>query len=585
MTIIISFNRASGLFVTEFLDQFQESATATTIAFGAAPIMFSICNILLPSVLLPRFCTRTLAFAGGIFAGISVTCMSFARSMSIMTLLFGIMGFAHGFIFAPQTVLLGFYFQKRLAFANAFAFMGMAAASIVSPIVAKFLLEIYGLQGTLLLYGAFTFNIVPVALLFRPVTAYTVVSSAELNKEEDACNAHDEHSVSLLTQEEYKLHNDLCDDTSTLPSRHNKDCQINYERPMVKSHSHCVPADSERNCIESDLKSHYVLNRENMCQQRSSSQTNNDISFQKNYAPTFDSIDHSYPHDNGIESTEHEIETILGSQSKYTCEDKIKLEVEHNKESRENYIELEALQDDRLPQVTKATSASKAKDCDEVSNTSSGTHSESSLWHRFVMQMRASVYSNPLAILLLLAAGLSVHTQPMSTYLPALGEENGLSSSQVPYLLTVTGITNLVGKLAIGYIADLKLCDRLYIVLATNMIFGGVMQFTRFCQSFSIMMTLSVALGILCGVIDFMFIVLVSDKLGKEHIGHMMPGFLLVNGVVMSTDHVIVGALKDASGYFYVSFNYMGALVLLGELLFAIVLFVSNLKGKKANGI
>ena len=88
-------------------------------------------------------------------------------------------------------------------------------------------------------------------------------------------------------------------------------------------------------------------------------------------------------------------------------------------------------------------------------------------------------------------------------------------------------------------------------------------------------------MGCLSGVVDFMLPVVVSDILGKEHIGHMMSGFLLANGVFMSTDHVIAGVLKDATGFFYITYHYMGILIIVGVVFFIIVYIVARLKTKK----
>ncbi|GFR97873.1 monocarboxylate transporter 12 [Elysia marginata] len=562
ITIVISFNRASGLFVTHFLDQFQESATSTTLAFGAAPFVFSLCNILLPSVLLPRFRVRTLVFVGGIFSGISVTSMAFAQSMLVMTLCFCVMGFAHGLIFVPQTVLIGLYFKKRLSFANAFAYMGMAAAAIVSPIIARLLLDGYGLQGTLLLYGAFTFNILPAALLLRPVSVYNtditenvVLSDDNATPNENACTLLDQESSEVP---EHNKATPSCNDDGELIAE--------YIGPAKSRNVHCL--EEKEYTIE--LTAHESCHSEEIIEQLPNSQKD----------PQWVS---GCVEQKETNSTESSIDNFNSKNSSHDLNEPC--EVTHTAASYSKSKEAHCDDTAKCFLIDKKCTKSKVLNDDTCSSpsTTSSRNIFSRCFSNVWAHVRRSVYSNPLALLLLLASGLCVHTQPSLTYLPSLGEENGLSPKQVPYLLTTAGVSNLVGKLVIGYIADLRCCSRsrLYMVAGINLVLGGVFHLIRLCEGFGLMMWLSVALGTLSGVVDFMLPVLVSDILGKEHIGHMMSGFLLANGVFMSTDHVIVGALKDATGFFYISYHYMGALTLLGVVVFMIVPIVARIKANK----
>ena len=464
ITIVISFNRASGLFVTELLDQFQESATSTTIAFGAAPFMFSLCNILLPIALLPRFCPRVLIFTGGVFSGISVTSMAFARSMLTMTFLFGIMGFSHGLIFVPQTVLIGSYFKKRLAFANAFAYMGMAAAAIFSPIVGRFLLDIYGLQGTLLLYGAFTFNILTSALLLRPISSYRTEPADKVSLP-DIDKSLNEKALPLLKKEssQYLEH------VETPSSIHYEKCHL-----------------SDSSCKSDYATYHKTGNNFHQVPE-------NTNEFERYQGNDEGKTTQQTPNAQEPKDPSHDCECVLNfevSSDDLLEEDKC---LSHDNEPNNP----KCGENTQKTCILNAAILQSSGDPDEPSVSYAESHQidpphinpKKSLNRCFGgvrARVRGSVYSNSLAILLLLAAGFCVHTQPSLTYLPSLGEENGLSQSQVPYLLTVAGIFNLLGKLIIGFVADLSLCNtnRLYIVAAVNMTLGGVFHFIRYITCF-----------------------------------------------------------------------------------------------------
>ena len=484
ITIVISFNRASGLFVTYFLDQFQESATSTTMAFGAAPLMFSICNILLPTVLLPRFCPRTLAFAGGVFTGISVTSMAFARSMLTMTFLFGIMGFAHGLIFVPQTVLIGFYFKKRLAFANAFACMGMATAAIFSPILGRFLLDGFGLQGTLLLYGAFTFNILPSALLFRPVSSYSTISANDSPSENGETQV--ECTSPLLNQDlEQPPEHDIS--PSSMNSEKHQSYQISRE---LNNQDKCTKDEQIGENTNADESRQNHTNEISMQQLNFKEPTNLQQIFLRR---DNSSVDLHLEKDSMQLCLSHYKEP--GHYLNYKSKDTENVCVSHTPSSAltdEPLCSPAEAQEIVLPKedLIALRELDHEKDCPPATPQKGSPHSNcKSCWSRHFRSIlawtRNSIYSNPIAILLLLASGFCVHTQPSFTYLPSLGEENGLSSREVPYLLTTAGVFNLLGKLVIGYIADLSFCStsRLHMLVAINLVLGIALQFTRYAMS------------------------------------------------------------------------------------------------------
>ena len=70
----------------------------------------------------------------------------------------------------PTTVLLGFYFRRRRSLANSLVKCGVGVGAVAFPPIVTYLLERYGLRGSLLLMGGVCLNIIAAASLLRPVS-------------------------------------------------------------------------------------------------------------------------------------------------------------------------------------------------------------------------------------------------------------------------------------------------------------------------------------------------------------------------------------------------------------------------------
>ena len=77
-------------------------------------------------------------------------------------------GAGHACVYGPGIVLLGQYFNRRRALANALASMGSSLGGMTLPLLATTLLQQYGLRGGLLVYGAVTLHIAVFASFYRP---------------------------------------------------------------------------------------------------------------------------------------------------------------------------------------------------------------------------------------------------------------------------------------------------------------------------------------------------------------------------------------------------------------------------------
>ena len=95
-------------------------------------------------------------------------------------------GVGSGFAYSPSIVTVAQYFEKRRALANGIAVAGGGVGNFAAPPLIRYLLQEFGLDGTLLVLGGLMLNVCVCGLLLRPTSFYTVrkrISSVQNGKQ------------------------------------------------------------------------------------------------------------------------------------------------------------------------------------------------------------------------------------------------------------------------------------------------------------------------------------------------------------------------------------------------------------------
>ncbi|KAL7646870.1 UNVERIFIED_CONTAM: hypothetical protein RMT77_002127 [Armadillidium vulgare] len=117
-----------------------------------------------------EFGWRKVAIVGGILNFNSFFLSAFITNPDFLFFSFGFLGgISVGVGISLTYIVISRYFLKLRDFALATATLGSCFASFVSPITANYLLEIYGLKGACLIFGALHLNQCVAGILFQPV--------------------------------------------------------------------------------------------------------------------------------------------------------------------------------------------------------------------------------------------------------------------------------------------------------------------------------------------------------------------------------------------------------------------------------
>ncbi|XP_054836020.1 monocarboxylate transporter 5 [Eublepharis macularius] len=132
----------------------------SSLRFLAAPLVTTVCEML---------GDRQTSLIGACLFGTSCLISTVATNISFLCVSMGFLsGLSFACLYQVGAVMIVKYFKKRLALANAISRSGMGLCVLLAPFV-QFLIESYGWQGSLLIYGGMMLNLVPSSMLLWPV--------------------------------------------------------------------------------------------------------------------------------------------------------------------------------------------------------------------------------------------------------------------------------------------------------------------------------------------------------------------------------------------------------------------------------
>ncbi|XP_046581644.1 monocarboxylate transporter 13-like [Haliotis rubra] len=167
-TLMMGYIKCFGILFVEFINEFQASASMTSLVMGLTSASTSIMSLVVLNILMDRLSIRKLALAGAILISLGVTLSSV--SASIEFLLFSqslLVGSSQGLLYGPGIVLIGQYFDQRRTIATAIAASGISAGAMLMPLLLRYLLDTYSFRGALLMLGGLMMEIIVCVSFYR----------------------------------------------------------------------------------------------------------------------------------------------------------------------------------------------------------------------------------------------------------------------------------------------------------------------------------------------------------------------------------------------------------------------------------
>ncbi|XP_003217314.1 monocarboxylate transporter 6 [Anolis carolinensis] len=167
--LTLGFPSCIGVFFKNLQYDFQASNSETS---WFPSIMTAVLHAGGPlcSILVERFGCRVTVMLGGLLSGVGMVASAFSRSISQLYITAGfITGLGSCFSFQAGVTVLGYYFIRRRALANALASTGVSMGLTLWPLISQFLLDEMGWRNTFLIFGGVLLNCCVCGAVMRPV--------------------------------------------------------------------------------------------------------------------------------------------------------------------------------------------------------------------------------------------------------------------------------------------------------------------------------------------------------------------------------------------------------------------------------
>ena len=99
-------------------------------------------------------------------------------------------------------------------------------------------------------------------------------------------------------------------------------------------------------------------------------------------------------------------------------------------------------------------------------------------------------------------------------FLPEKGRISGLMEHEALFLISIIGITSMVGRIVCGWLADRPWTSPFYLYCGTIVMSGVAMLFSPFCNSQTTLSLMAAVFGINIGELIFLFLVYRSEEFG-----------------------------------------------------------------------
>ncbi|XP_075539935.1 monocarboxylate transporter 12-like [Dermacentor variabilis] len=202
----------SGLLLVFFMQKFDTTREMASWPKSIAAILSHLSGLVVYA-LQRRIKTYYLVLGSTILTSVAFISSAFAPNLFWMTITFGVIhGFGHGIFLTSSTIYTLLHFNKYRAIATSFVFIAFGLSAVVSQFVLAGLVEVYDLNGALLLYGAILMNSVGIVMLAKNPPTFRL-----------GCNRNslELHDNALSTQQN---HGATGDDNAPTESSENRRC-------------------------------------------------------------------------------------------------------------------------------------------------------------------------------------------------------------------------------------------------------------------------------------------------------------------------------------------------------------------------
>ncbi|XP_054721673.1 monocarboxylate transporter 9-like [Uloborus diversus] len=578
-----------------------------------------------------KYGVRPITIIGAVIGTIGISGCFFTTSLSVINILFGIVfGIGYGLVNTLMPVIVNIYFLNLRATANGIANSGSCFGSLILPVFFEYLIASYGLTGCFLLTGGVVLHVAVAGALLRPpywlekskvksdvedircsneqtneasnIQKYGGLVNSSLTqptKPNSSFFSEDETEQKLLTHEINDVGNGLLDPNSkkqqellselNLTLRHRSSNQKILKNGLSETkslnHLECSHSEKSKDFLEEKVRSEDALLQsisdfENVL--KSFSQTSLDVSptNERNTNPEINSqkYEDASNHSGEVRQQGSNLYSSQGRNTKRSSSDSSNSIEEENEFQRDESENL--LSDSSL--LTSGENNPYAKEeivnIRKSSELSAKTEPQK-LMNRFLksdnnktcldsIQSFKIVLSNPLFYITAITNVSFYFLFHMYVVIIIdYGLDIGIPESETKYILFAFAISDLFGRLSLGWVTDRKYLRRSHFVMLGMAAIGVVFFCFPFARTYQALIVASCCYGLLLGCTMIVFPILLVDFLGTETHAVAYGCMCFMNGFASFGRPFLIGYFRDSLGS-YANIFYICGLISLAASLF-----------------
>lgn len=147
----------------------------------------------------------------------------------------------------------------------------------------------------------------------------------------------------------------------------------------------------------------------------------------------------------------------------------------------------------------------------------------------------------------------------------------GIPDTQAAFLLSVIGITNTVGRVAAGWLADFPRVNSLLLHNVAIIAGGLACMLNTFCTTFALMCAFSAFFGLCVATYISLTTIMLCNLMGLEKLTNAFGLLTMTRGLSSIAGPPIAGLVFDATGDFDMSFHIGGSMLIVSGLIFCLL--------------
>ncbi|CAM1312339.1 Mct1 (predicted) [Pycnogonum litorale] len=527
-----------GIYYVEFLDYFHQSNAKTSwILSILSGVTLSIGPI--SSALTNRYGCRGVTIVGTLIAAVGLICSIFAPSVEVLYLTIGIMtGCGFGFMYLPAIVSVSMYFEKKRAFATGIAVCGSGVGTFTMAPVLQYLVDIFGWKGAILVTAGIVLHCLIFGLFFRPL------EWGRKRRDND-----------------YNRNHQNCDDESALRKNGS---------PSPNGSGVITNGDLKKHVINKNLE---LIKRESL--------TPADQNYLKINGIVKDNRHHSLDSDSSF---------FLSANS---------LACRHQNHSHENHpgplhrkdvlyggslLSLPQYRSSRSLYATSSVSIPKYASTANEWRLLKLFHCSDEMSFAFHEMLDLSIMKDPIYILFNISNFLtSIGFNVPFVYTKDRAIHHGINEDNASFLLSMIGISNMIGRIVVGYVSDKPCVNRLYLYNCMLTVCGISTIFSFICTDYISMGIYASIFGITAGAYVGLTSVILTDLFGLEKLTNGFGILLLFQGAASFIGPPIAGWLYDVTGSYDAGYQVVGVSITISGLMLFVIPAIQKYQTKKRN--